>query len=488
MFKGITKRWMLNTLSVILTIIISIVVCLIFLVTYLFQSSVEQSLSNTSSELSLVFSGYTSDSSTSFASSARDYVENFKKKEQMEVMVINSTGRVVMTSTGFIPSDDTTLTDFDQAKESTDGFAFWNGKLCSGESAMSVTRIISNDSGTVVGAIRYIVSMDPVNSRIMLVSGLIIALGLVIISLVIISGLTFIRSIVKPIRNLSLIAAQIAHGDFSASEKIEHKYDDEIGDLCDAVSDMAKDLQTTEQMKNDFISRVSHELRTPLTAIKGWAETMQLSERGKLDRKTFDKGMGVIIKESTRLTSIVEELLDFSRIQSGRMVLMNEKLDILAEFDETVYMLKERAVKEGKHLLYDEPEAVYPPVYGDRNRLKQVFLNVIDNALKYTPKGGVVAAQVIYSKDEPDVIKIVITDTGCGISAEDLPKVKEKFYKANQTVRGSGIGLAVADEIMNLHNGSLEIESGEGVGTTVTLTFPVYKEGEVQAMPENIKL
>ena len=488
MFKGITKRWMLNTLSVILTIIISIVVCLIFLVTYLFQSSVEQSLSNASSELSLVFSGYTSDSSTSFASSARDYVENFKKKEQMEVMVINSTGRVVMTSTGFIPSDDTKLTDFDQAKENGDGFAFWNGKLSSGESAMSVTRIISNDSGTVVGAIRYIVSMDPVNNRIMLVSGLIISLGLVIISLVIISGLTFIRSIVKPIRNLSLIAAQIAHGDFSASEKIEHKYDDEIGDLCDAVSDMAKDLQTTEQMKNDFISRVSHELRTPLTAIKGWAETMQLSERGKLDRKTFDKGMGVIIKESTRLTSIVEELLDFSRIQSGRMVLMNEKLDILAEFDETIYMLKERAVKEGKHLLYDEPEAVYPPVYGDRNRLKQVFLNVIDNALKYTPKGGVVAAQVIYSKDEPDIIKIVITDTGCGISAEDLPKVKEKFYKANQTVRGSGIGLAVADEIMNLHNGSLDIESGEGVGTTVTLTFPVYKEGEIQTMPENIKL
>lgn len=488
MFRGITKRWMLNTLSVILTIIISIVVCLIFLVTYLFQSSVEQSLSSTSSELSLVFSGYTSDSSTSFTSSARDYVENFKKKEQMEVMVINSTGRVVMTSTGFIPSDDTKLTDFEQAKENGDGYAFWNGKLSSGESAMSETRIITNDNGTVVGAIRYIVSMDPVNSRILLVSGIIIALGIVIIALVILSGLMFIRSIVKPIRRLSLTAAQIAHGDFSASEKIEHKYDDEIGDLCDAISDMAKDLQTTEQMKNDFISRVSHELRTPLTAIKGWAETMQLSERGKLDRRTFDRGMGVIIKESSRLTSIVEELLDFSRIQSGRMVLMNEKLDILAEFDETVYMLKERAVKEGKHLLYDEPESVYPPVYGDRNRLKQVFLNIIDNALKYTPKGGVVAAQVIYSKDEPDIIKIVITDSGCGISADDLPKVKEKFYKANQNVRGSGIGLAVADEIMNLHNGSLDIESGEGVGTTVTLTFPVYKEGEAQAMPENIKL
>ncbi len=488
MFRGITKRWMLNTLSVILTIIIFVVVSLIFLVTYLFQSSVEQSLSSTSSELSLVFSGYQSDSSTSFTSISRDYVENFDKKELMEVMVINSSGRVVMTSTGFIPANDTQIPDFEEAKTNDKGYAFYRGKLSSGESVMSETTIITNESGFVVGAIRYIVSMETVNSRILLISGIIILIGLAIIALVVLSGVMFIRSIVKPIRRLSETASLIAQGDFSASEKIDHKYDDEIGDLCDAVSDMAKDLKTTEQMKNDFISRVSHELRTPLTAIKGWAETMQLSERGKLDRRTFDKGMGVIIKESSRLTSIVEELLDFSRLQSGRMVLMNEKLDILAEFDETVYMLKERAVKEGKHLLYDEPEIILPPVYGDKNRLKQVFLNILDNALKYTPKGGVIAAQVIYSKDEPDIIKITVTDSGCGISAEDLPKVKEKFFKANQTIGGSGIGLAVADEIMNLHNGSLKIESGEGVGTTVTLTFPVYKAGEVQSMPENIKL
>ena len=488
MFRGITKRWMLNTLSVILTIIILIVVTLIFVVTYLFQSGVEQRLASTGNELSIVFSGFQSPGSTEFTSAARDYIENFDKKENMGVMVLNSTGKVVLTSTGFLPEEDEKFTDFDAAEANEDGYAFWRGTLLSGEAAMSETRVIKDPDGAVVGAIRYIVSMEPVNSRIILSAVIIIAIGLVILGLVIISGLLFIRSIVKPIQRLSEAAGQIAQGDFSASEKIEHKYDDEIGDLCDAVSDMAKDLETTEQMKNDFISRVSHELRTPLTAIKGWAETMQLSERGTLDRRTFDKGMGVIIKESTRLTGIVEELLDFGRIQSGRMVLMNEKIDILAEFDETVYMLKERAVEEGKHLLYDEPEVVYPPIYGDRNRLKQVFLNVLDNALKYTPKGGVVAAQVIYSKDEPDVIKIIVTDTGCGISAEDLPRVKEKFYKANQTVRGSGIGLAVADEIMNLHHGSLDIESGEGVGTTVTLTFPVYKEGSENKKTEVVKL
>ena len=488
MFRGITKRWMLNTLSVILTIIILIVVTLIFVVTYLFQSGVEQRLASTGNELSIVFSGFQSPGSTEFTSAARDYIENFDKKENMGVMVLNSTGKVVLTSTGFLPEEDEKFTDFDAAEANEDGYAFWRGTLLSGEAAMSETRVIKDPDGAVVGAIRYIVSMEPVNSRIILSAVIIIAIGLVILGLVIISGLLFIRSIVKPIQRLSEAAGQIAQGDFSASEKIEHKYDDEIGDLCDAVSDMAKDLETTEQMKNDFISRVSHELRTPLTAIKGWAETMQLSERGTLDRRTFDKGMGVIIKESTRLTGIVEELLDFGRIQSGRMVLMNEKIDILAEFDETVYMLKERAVEEGKHLLYDEPEVVYPPIYGDRNRLRQVFLNILDNALKYTPKGGVVAAQVIYSKDEPDVIKIIVTDTGCGISAEDLPRVKEKFYKANQTVRGSGIGLAVADEIMNLHHGSLDIESGEGVGTTVTLTFPVYKEGSENKKTEVVKL
>ena len=488
MFRGITKRWMLNTLSVILTIIILIVVTLIFVVTYLFQSGVEQRLASTGNELSIVFSGFQSPGSTEFTSAARDYIENFDKKENMGVMVLNSTGKVVLTSTGFLPEEDEKFTDFDAAEANDDGYAFWRGTLLSGEAAMSETRVIKDPDGAVVGAIRYIVSMEPVNSRIILSAVIIIAIGLVILGLVIISGLLFIRSIVKPIQRLSEAAGQIAQGDFSASEKIEHKYDDEIGDLCDAVSDMAKDLETTEQMKNDFISRVSHELRTPLTAIKGWAETMQLSERGTLDRRTFDKGMGVIIKESTRLTGIVEELLDFGRIQSGRMVLMNEKIDILAEFDETVYMLKERAVEEGKHLLYDEPEVVYPPIYGDRNRLRQVFLNVLDNALKYTPKGGVVAAQVIYSKDEPDVIKIIVTDTGCGISAEDLPRVKEKFYKANQTVRGSGIGLAVADEIMNLHHGSLDIESGEGVGTTVTLTFPIYKEGSENKKTEVVKL
>lgn len=473
--KGITKRWILSTILVIFLIITLIITGLIFSISGLLNNEVKETISSASHDLTTVFENNKVDNSSVFLTEAQNYVENFQHKEKMEVMVINSSGRVVLTSTGFSYENHADFQDFNDALKNANGYATWSGVLETGEPVMSCTQIITNTNSNAVGGIRYIVSMEAVNKRLVISSVTLVLMGIIILLIIFFSGLYFIRSIVTPVNELSESANKIAHGDFSA--KIEKRYNDEVGELCDAFTDMAKELENTEQMKNDFISRVSHELRTPLTAIKGWAETMQLSGKGKLDRRTFDKGMDVIIKESSRLTGIVEELLDFSRIQSGRMVLMNERLDILAELDETIYMLKDRAVNEGKHLIYDEPEVIFPTVYGDRNRLKQVFINVIDNALKYTPEGGVVAIEVKYNIEEtPEILTITVTDTGCGISPEDLPKVKEKFYKANQTVRGSGIGLAVADEIMQLHKGTLEIESGVGVGTTVTLTLPVMQE------------
>ena len=481
--KGITKRWVLNTFGVILIILFVLIAAFAAIVQSFYYNGIFQTLNGRSSELVNMFN-----EKGRFTDTARDYVENFPDKELMELMVIDDSGKPVITSTGFTPEKDQTMPDYTAALDSESNYADWHGKISSGENVMALTRVITDRNGKQLGAIRYVVSLEEADRKIFISITLVCLIGILIMFFIFISSTYFLGSIVRPVREISETAKRIAQGDFEA--RIDKFYDDEIGDLCDTINYMAGELGTADRMKNDFISSVSHELRTPLTAIKGWAETMQLSERGTLDRRTFDRGMGVIIKESSRLTGIVEELLDFGRIQSGRMVLINEKIDIIAEFDETVYMLKERAAEEGIHLLYDEDDTVYyPPVYGDRNRLRQVFLNVLDNALKYTPKGGVVAAQVIYTKDDPDVIKIVVTDSGCGISAEDLPRVKEKFYKANQKVGGSGIGLAVADEIMNLHHGSLNIESGEGVGTTVTLTLPVYKDGdENQSETKNIKL
>ena len=228
------------------------------------------------------------------------------------------------------------------------------------------------------------------------------------------------------------------------------------------------ELSANDRMKNDFISSVSHELRTPLTAIKGWAETLA-DMGGEVDPEMLAKGMRVITSETERLAGMVEELLDFSRIQSGRMKLVKDRMDVIAELSEAVLMFEERARHEGKRLIYNEPDQ-FASFMGDRNRLRQVFVNIIDNALKYSDRGDTVTVRASVSESQVD---ISVADTGIGIREEDLPKIKEKFFKANSTRRGSGIGLAVADEIVSLHGGTLDITSKENVGTRVTIHLPL---------------
>ena len=469
LFKGITRRWLFSTLGVILAIVTLLVVCLSVAVRSVCYSTVEKALTSRSEDVEAVFPDYICDDTSVYPDRAMRYASAFAYKDEMELEVLNASGRAVLTSSGFTAEDSSRLPDFTAAAESEDGFACRRSTLSSGEKVMSATRVIRGGGGETVGALRYISSLKNADRRVVSYTLLAVFVGLLILAAVTLSGSYFIRSILRPVRAMSETSKRIAQGDFNA--KIDKMYNDEIGDLCDSINDMAAELDASEKLKNDFISRVSHELRTPLTAIKGWAETMQ---GGVPDRITLDKGMSVIVKESSRLTSLVEELLDFSKIQSGRFTLQMGRMDILAEIDEAVYMLKERAISEGKHLLYDDPEEM-PIIYGDHNRLKQVFLNIIDNALKYTPEGGMIGVQV-YRDYKENTVKVIIADNGCGINPEDLPKVKDRFYKANQKVNGSGIGLAVADEIIRMHKGTLDIESSPAVGTTVTITLPVYNE------------
>ena len=464
MRRGITGRWLVNTFGVILAIVVFLVVVLSLFMKGYYYNGIHQTLNGRVDELSNVIGNY---SKEYFDVGARGYVENFSDKESMEMMIINWEGKIVITSTGFPPDNTVDMPDYKIAiNKKSEGYGFWQG-IQNEEHIMAVTKIIYDTAGDSVGAIRYCVSLEPADRQIFVMIMFLILVGMSILFFVLLSGAYFVRSIVRPIQEINDVSKRIAQGDFEA--RLERRNNDEIGELCDSINYMAQELGVSEKLKNDFISSVSHELRTPLTAIKGWAETMKMGDTP--DFRTFEKGMSVIIRESERLTGIVEELLDFSRIQSGRMVINMERIDLLAELDDAIYMLRERALNEGKHLIYDEPEFV-PPVQGDKNRIRQVFINVIDNALKYTPESGVIGIEV---KSDDDNIQIIISDNGCGIPAEHLPKVRDKFYKANQTQRGSGIGLAVVDEIMNLHNGSLDIESTENVGTTVILTFPIEK-------------
>lgn len=465
-FGALTKRWLFR--SAVLTVAILLVICFVcgfFVRNYYYDTVYNKLRSYSSGIVTNYFNSYTTDAE--FAAGAVDFVSEFSEKSSAEVWVIDKSGKVIVSSSGFGISYPE-MPDYYEALDSKDEslFTSWEGKIESGEKIMAVTTLIKDDNSAVRGAVRYITSLDTVDSQLITVYCMIGFVFLIIALIVLISGFIFVSSIVKPIKEINETTKLIAGGNMDA--RIDHYlYKDEIGELCDSINNMATEISTADRLKNDFISTVSHELRTPLTAIKGWGETiLQVSDT---DPALTQRGMNVIIDEATRLSGIVEELLDFSRIQNGALSLRIEKMDILAELDETVFAFKDRATREGVDLVYNAPD-LPAPMDGDADRIKQVFVNILDNALKYTKQGGKINVTADVADDK---IKITISDTGCGISAEDLPHVKEKFYKTNMTVHGSGIGLAVADEIVKLHKGTLDIDSVLGEGTTVTLGFDI---------------
>lgn len=471
MGKGIVKRWVFNYLSITVLFLVLIIFAAAYAVRMYYYDGVRRHLQSLGDE---ALSSYSeseniSDYEVSKALWLSDYLVSVGKKESVDVAAADESGSVI----GSTRSYEEKISIPGYRIESADEGTFRTDTLSTGERVMSYSVVIRDGNGKFVTQLVFSELLTQADSKVMIAIIVLVAAAVLLLASFVIPCLLFMRTIVKPVRELRATAHRIAQGDYET--RVDRMYDDEIGELADSINHMAEEIKASDSMKNDFISSVSHELRTPLTAIKGWAETMSL---GEPDSATMSKGLGIIINESERLTGMVEELLDFSRIQSGRMILAMDKTDLLAELGEAVYMLRERAAKENKHFVYDEPESM-PPVLADKNRLRQVFINIIDNALKYTPVGGVIGIDV---RREDDMIKVVISDTGCGINEKDLPRIKEKFYKANKTVRGSGIGLAVADEIMTLHKGSLEIESKEDVGTTVTISIPVLDRDDEEIL------
>lgn len=467
--KKITARWIFNSLGVILVILISLEFALGFSIKNYFYESVERVMTSQAETVSGLLSKYSMEENGDYESYFRGIVTTFEKRNIMELMVISEKGEVVLTSSGFIPAEDSITPDWNEALLSSEKTATFTG-TAGGENIMSVT-VVPDGSTDTFASFRLVTSLKDVDTQITFIILGAAFIGIAIIFFVVVSGSYFINSIVIPVGEIGEAAKKIAEGDFNS--RIEKKTDDEIGDLCETINYMADELGATERMKNDFISSVSHELRTPLTAIKGWAEMLEDSSKDNtIDNQTLSRGMGVIIGETERLSVMVEELLDFSRLQSGRMVLQPMKLDIIAELSEAVLTFEQRAIREKKDLFYEESDDIIP-VMGDKNRLRQVFVNIIDNALKYSDEGGSVTITAL--RTEKGFVDISVKDTGIGIPADQLEKVKTKFFKGNATRRGSGIGLAVADEIIRMHGGEITLDSIEGKGTTVIIRLPIDK-------------
>ena len=465
--SSITKRWVYNTLCVIAVVLLGLVAVTLVLFKEQYYEAVRMTLnSRATGMVQTFFSLSETASDEAFNLRAKAYVESFNDKSVMEVWVIDRYGNVVVSSSGFSVAGEV-YPDYDAAKTSKTGKADWIGKTQSGERVMALTYMLSGEPGRAQGAVRYIISLQNVDRQLRTVFLLLLFLALVIFSFVTVSGMFFIRSIVNPVKRINETALRIAQGDFGVRVE-KQEYEDEIGQLCDTINHMARELNETNQLKNEFISTISHELRTPLTAIKGWGETIMDTPR--TDTQLTEKGLRVIVSESERLTELVEELLDFSRMESGNLPLRMDAFDLFTALDEVVTVFNERARRENMCFAAEIP-SVPAVIYGDSNRIKQVFFNILDNAFKYNvPQGNVfVKAQVTNAKQ----VEAVIRDDGCGISEADLPNITEKFYKANTSMRGSGIGLAVVSELIERHGGTLHIESKQGVGTTVFVTLPI---------------
>ena len=460
-FRSVANQWLFN---VFIVMAVAIVAAEIIICSFVRNVYIERVRSH-ANDYAQEFSVLAMVPSENFYSTARSYVEGFEHKDKVSIEIIDTYGNVFASTTGFLPDGEQKMQDYELALSSTDGYADYQTRTDHNERIMSGTILFADYGKGSNGAVRWSISLENTYDRVRNVCLLVILAGVLVLGLITVTGMYFVRSIVRPIRDVSSAARKIAMGDFE--NHIEIKKENEIGELCHSINYMAEELSRAENMKNDFISSVSHELRTPLTAIRGWGETAKMSIG--TDEEIVKKGLDVVLKESERLSSLVEELLDFSRMQSGKLSVNLQEIDVSELLCEVADMYTELAHQQNVSLTYVIPRN-NSFIMGDKDRLKQVFINVIDNAVKYTEKGG----QVLVEQAEIDgCVQVTVKDTGVGIPAQDIDRVKEKFFKSNKTVRGSGIGLAVADEIIKQHNGLLFIQSTEGVGTTVTIALPL---------------
>ncbi len=460
---SITKRWILNVMAIDFIVVL---ICEVFIGVFLF-SYYRNLVADAAGEYVRDINMLSLTDEEGFPSAARGYAQKFAHRDKVEVQIFDNSGSMLVTTNGFAsPGVAELATDYSEAKRSG-AEAWWYGKNDNGERVLAISNHLPDLGYGSNGIYRVIVSMENVIQSYVVVLIVCIAVGLLVIGFSALSGSFFVRSIVRPVREVTATARKIASGDLKT--RLEVKQNDEIGELCDTINYMASELENNGRLKNDFISSVSHELRTPLTAIKGWGETVRLSI-GE-DDEVVRHGVDVILGEADRLYGLVEELLDFSRIETGKLTITPSVNDPVLIVGTVVDMYREIANRQKISLSFTKPDT-NEMIFADRDRIKQVFINVIDNALKYTEAGGNVAVSAF---NEEGCIRVTISDTGCGIAAKDLDHVKEKFYKANTNVRGSGIGLAVADEIIKNHNGLMFLESTEGEGTTVTVVLPTVK-------------
>lgn len=395
--------------------------------------------------------------------------------DNTELMILDRNGEVKASTNPFQADKAIQTSDVPQALAGNVGK--WVGRQpTTGELVMAVSRPLQIQGQTQY-IVRYITSMESVNSKLLNLTFLSIGVEGAVLAIIPLFSIGLANSIVKPINNIRDVSAQMARGKFDARIKGNYKY--ELGELAATLNYMAEEIVRSNQLKDDFISSISHELRTPLTGIKGWSETLTV---GGFDPEETKIGMGIIAKETDRLIGLVEEILDFSKLQQNEMKLVIGEVNLKELLQETMLNVWAKAEQKHIQLKLEDKTDENVIINGDGNRLKQVFLNVVDNAIKFSHEQSWI--HLVISRKEDGRALVEVIDNGIGISEEYLHKVKDRFFQVNHQGGGTGLGLAISQQLVELHHGEMEIHSELGVGTNVSVTLPML-QGETAAMQEN---
>ncbi|MBM7645763.1 signal transduction histidine kinase [Scopulibacillus daqui] len=453
-----TNRVVLNFMAIILiTLALSECVFAVTLRTYYYQNISRMIITHADTSQDL-FNRFNQENPSEENGKLLSSILKSFDTRKAELQVLNTNGDVLTSSSGFEVNQKVHLKpEILSGKKVIDVAKMPD----TGEKVMNIYVPIQIYSGTYV--LRYITSLEDVDDVLTLVYAGAATIGIIIALIVFIISLRFARSIVDPITNIISAAKEMAKGHFNI--RVDKKYKNELGELADTLNYMADEIVKTNKLKSEFISSISHELRTPLTGIKGWSETMLLSR--ELDRKDFEEGLNIIASETNRLIELVEDLLDFSRLQSNTLKLYKDNFRFDELLKEVVKSLKIKA-KE-KNIKIEIHQLKRTVIHGDKNRLKQVIINTIDNAIKFSRPNSTID---IFLKDSYEYITLIVKDYGIGISEEHLPYLTQSFYQVSSKGQGSGLGLSITKQIIDLHKGKIDIKSKVNEGTTISIQLP----------------
>ena len=462
---GLRRRWLTNTLGVVFSLGLVCVLAVTASYAAYYYSNMQSDLESRARTTTEFFTDFVNQNYDEFTQSCITYTETYEKRNTIELQYFDSQRKLVASSYGHWAGDSPSTPEILSAINTRDADAYVGKDPVTGERIIAVSGPVIYSSGEVVGVFRYVTSTRLVDMQIFLVALVSTLVLMLVLGAVLLSSTYCIRSVLNPVDQIIEKAKRIASGSYGA--QIQTKYDDEIGELANTINEMSVKISQNEKMQAEFISQLSHELRTPLTVINGWSETLLANEDMDPDTR---QGMKIISSEAKRLTEMVMELLDFTRMQDGRVTLTVEPTDLRSEFEATVFMYGSRLAQDGIELNYLENDQDIPEIPCDPKRLRQVFLNILDNAAKHGGEGKKIDASITR---EGDSVVVRIRDYGPGIPEDEIPLVKKKFYKGSSKARGTGIGLAVCDEIVEMHGGTLTLENAPGGGTVVTVRLPI---------------